>query len=259
MSETPGTADDFAEKTRNPFNAGGADYARHRPTYPPELAGFLAGLCDRPDHALDVGCGSGQLSCLLATVFARVTATDPSADQLASATACPGVTYRVGAAERIDLDDASVDLVTAAQAAHWFDHTRFYAEIRRVVRPGGGIALVSYGVPEMDGDVGARLHRFYWDEIHDHWPDERRHVENGYRSIAFPFAEQAPPDLAIVREWRLEDLAGYVGTWSAVRRATAAGAHALVGSFLDDLNKVWGAPERVRRIAWPVNVRSARL
>lgn len=243
----------------NPFADGGAGYARHRPTYPRRLADVLADSCPRTHHALDVGCGTGQLSGLLARRFERVTATDPSPAQLAHAQPCPGVTYVEEPAERIGLDDASVDLVVAAQAAHWFNLDAFYAEARRVARPGAPLALISYGVPTLEGAAGARLHAFYWTDIHPFWPTGREHVERGYQSLPFPFNEIALPPLSIDRDWRLPDLLGYLRTWSAVRRATEMGQGACVDAGLQDLADLWGHPGASRRITWPIVGRLARL
>ena len=243
----------------NHFLDGGQGYARHRPTYPTALVDALADECSHAGHALDVGCGSGQLSVLLASRFEAVTATDPSADQLASALAHPRVAYAREPAERIGLAGASVDMLVTAQAAHWFDLPAFYAEARRVVRPGGVLALVSYGVPEVDGEVGHRLDRFYWEEIHPYWPPGRRHVEEGYRTLAFPFAERGlDPSLAIVREWSVDDLLGYVATWSATRRAGGAGDGRLFDALATDLHGIvaGGATTTIR---WPITARVTTL
>lgn len=239
------------------FETGGAGYARHRPTYPPELASALAAEAPRRDHALDLGCGTGQLSVLLAGEFARVTATDPSASQLANAMPRPNIRYGEGRAEAIDLPDGSADLIVAAQAAHWFDLPAFYAEARRVAAPGAALALVSYGVPQLDGPAGAGFARFYWQDIHAHWPAGRAHVETGYRSLDFPFAERGLPPMAIVRDWSLPELAGYIGTWSAVTRARSAGAGGLVDDGIAGIARLWGDPATAYRITWPLTARIA--
>jgi len=242
---------------RRHFETDGEAYARHRPTYPPALAQALAAMCARTDHALDVGCGTGQLSTLLAASFARVTATDPSQSQIASAAPHPRVTYAVEPAEAIGLADGSVDLVVAAQAAHWFDLEPFYAEARRVARPGAVLALISYGVPELEGEPGARFEGFYWGEVHRFWPPERAHVEKGYATLAFPFPEIPLPPLAIERSWSLADLLGYIETWSATKPARAAGQGALIERLAADLAQVWG--EGPRAVRWPLIGRVARL
>jgi SAM-dependent methyltransferase len=243
----------------NPFETGGSDYARHRPTYPPALAEALAKLCPATSGALDVGCGNGQFSCLLANLFDRVTATDPSAEQIENAFPHPNVTYRIESAESISLDDGSVDLVTAAQAAHWFDLDRFYEEARRVSRDDAIIALLTYGVPELDGRIGKRFERFYWEEIYDFWPAARRHVEEGYSGMAFPFEELPFPDLAIERRWNLVELLGYIRTWSATRAAEKAGAFEIIAHFEMKLSRLWGETATVRTIRWPINGRIGRI
>lgn len=243
--------------TRRHFEDGGADYARHRPTYPPELATALAAECGATRHAVDVGCGTGQLTVLLAATFDAVTGIDPSASQIEAATPAPGVTYLVGAAEKLPVADGMADLVVAAQAAHWFDLPAFYAEARRIAAPGAVLALVSYGVPEIDGTVGEAFAQFYRSPLHDHFPEGRRHVEEGYRSLAFPFDERALPPVAIVRTWRWAEMAGYIETWSATKRARKAGETAMVEREIARLAAAWGEAEI--EVRWPVVGRLATL
>lgn len=237
---------------RRHFEEGGDAYLRHRPSYPAELGLMLADACSRTGHALDLGCGTGQLSVVLAGAFDRVTATDPSESQIANGVPCEGVVYGVGTAEEIALENGSADLIVAAQAAHWFDLDRFYPEARRVAAPGAVLALVSYGVPELAGPAAARFDRFYWRDIHAHWPEGRRHVELGYRSLDFPFPESSLPPISIERKWSFADLQGYVETWSAVKRARKAGDGVVVDGGLEALRELWGDPETRHRIRWPV-------
>lgn len=244
---------------RRHFEAGGADYARHRPGYPPELASALSALSAGRGQALDVGCGSGQLTVLLADHFDRVTGTDVSAEQIAHAERRGNTDYRVEPAEKIGLADASVDLIVAAQAAHWFDLPRFHAETRRIAAPGAALALVSYGVPQLDGPAGERFRQFYWGDIHPFWPEGRAHVEQGYAAMDFPFDEVSIPPLAIRRDWSFAALAGYVGTWSAVMRAAKSARGEIAGHALAEMAGLWGDPERTHRITWPITGRFARL
>jgi len=242
--------------TERHFETGGAAYAAFRPTWPPELVPAIVGPLT--EHALDVGCGTGQLARCLADSFARVTATDPSASQVAHAVPHPRIRYRIEAAEQIGLPDDSVDLVVAGQAAHWFELDGFYAEARRVARPDARLALVTYGVPCLDGPGRDRLDRFYWHDIHGFWPAPRRHVERAYRDLPFPFVELPWPALAIERRWTVDELLGYVGTWSAVRRARTAGRGALFDRFAEELREAWGDPQP-RVVRWPVGGRLGRL
>jgi ubiquinone/menaquinone biosynthesis C-methylase UbiE len=250
----------FASSDRNNhFLSGGAAYAASRPTYPAALADALVDRCVGKKHALDVGCGSGQLSVLLADRFDQVTATDPSEAQIKNVTKHQNVTYQTEPAERIGLPDASIDLITAAQAAHWFDLDAFYSEVRRVARPDSVLALISYGVPRMEGDVGDRLSNFYWRDIHRHWPEGRRHVEEGYQNLAFPFAELPFPVLWITRDWTFVQLVAYVRTWSAAKRAITAGETAIIDGFIRDLGTHWKRPEKTLRVTWPLVGRLARI
>jgi len=241
------------------FSSRSADYAAYRPTYPVALADYLAGMCETPAMALDVGCGTGQLSVLLAERFASVVATDASARQIENAVPHERVTYRVAPAEKSGLPEHSVDLVTVAQAAHWFDLPAFYAEVRRVAKPGGILALITYGVIQADPEIDPVVRHFYKDVIGSYWPPERRHVEEGYRSFDFPFAELTPPDMAITVEWRAADLIGYADTWSAVREAEKALGRRPIDAFAQDLRAAWGDPERRRTIRFPLSFRIGRV
>lgn len=241
------------------FSTRSAEYAAYRPTYPRALVDYLADLCARTDAALDVGCGTGQLSVLLAERFGHVVAADASAQQIEKAERRERVEYKVAPAERSGLPDASVDLVTAAQAAHWFDLPAFYAEASRVGRPGAVLALVTYGVVQADPEIDPVIQHFYWDIVGPYWPPERRHVENGYRSLEFPFEELTPPPLAIEVQWRFSDFVGYTDTWSAVRGAEKALGRGPIESFERDLMNAWGDPERHRTIRFPLSLRVGRM
>lgn len=240
------------------FSGTAAAYAAHRPTYPEALADHLAGLAPARERALDCGCGSGQFARLLAGRFAEVVATDASAAQIAAAEPHPGVRYRVAPAEASGLPEASLDLIVAAQAAHWFDLPAFYREAARIARPGAALALVSYGVLHLDGAAEAVLRHFYTQVVGPYWPPERAHVEAGYRTLPFPFAELPAPDLAIERDWSYDDLVGYVRTWSALRGAEAAQGRDPLPDFAADLAAAWG-PEPLRRVRWPLALRLTHL
>lgn len=241
------------------FSAKSKDYAAFRPHYPAALGEWLATTAGGTERALDVGCGNGQLAVLLAERFDQVVATDAGAAQIAAATAHPRVVYRVAPAEKCDLPDASVDLLTAAQAAHWFDLPAFYAEARRVVRPGGALALITYGVTEADGAPGEIISRFYNETLPDYWPPERRHVESRYRDLPFPFADVPGPDIAMRADWSPAALLGYIDTWSAIRNLEKAHGRAPVDAFAAELADAWGDPATTREIRWPLSLRVARL
>lgn len=234
------------------FSQLAARYAAYRPHYPPALVDLLADRCAQHEVAWDVGCGSGQLSVALASRFTAVIATDPSQAQLDHAEPDPRVSYRQAPAEASGLADASVDLVVAAQAAHWFDWPRYVAEVARVLRPGGLAALVSYG----NAEVNARVAAFY-QRIEPYWPPGRVHVNNRYRDLTFGWPEVPAPPLAMTAQWTREELVGYVTTWSATARFVAAEGDAEVQALASELAAEWPDGE-TREIRWPLTIKLAR-
>ena len=241
------------------FSEIAAAYAAHRPSYPVALVDFLARLAPARRLAWDAGCGSGQLSVLLAGGFERVLATDASPEQIGRATSHAKVEYRCARAEASGLPERVADLATAAQAAHWFDLPSYYAEVRRVVRPGGIVALISYGVVTVGADLDAVIQPFYGNVLASYWPPERRHVDDGYRSLPFPFDTLDAPAFEIRLEWRLSDLAGYVGTWSAVWALEQAQGPGPFATFCRALKAAWGPAAAMHTVRWPLALRVGRV
>jgi len=240
------------------FSSRAAAYAAYRPDYPRALAAWLASTAPSRQAALDAGCGSGQLSLLLADHFDQVVASDPSPQQIASAVAHPAIRYAVRPAEASGLPDESVDLLTAAQAAHWFDLPAFFAEADRVLKPGGVIALMSYAAMEHRGPIEPIVERFRHDTLADYWPPERLLVDNRYRDIALPFTPIAAPELAIEVCWPLPALIGYLDTWSAVRAMEGAIGRAPFDAVAAELAEAWGDPAQRRTIRWPLAILAGR-
>ncbi|WP_175654022.1 class I SAM-dependent methyltransferase [Pseudomonas sp. Marseille-P9899] len=241
------------------FSSGSAGYAAYRPSYPLELIDELTSISPGTGRVLDCGCGTGQLSVLLAERFDEVLATDASATQIAAAEPREGVIYRAALAEDSGLAENSVDLITVAQAAHWLDLERFYAEARRIARPQAAIALITYGVLHLEGELDRHLQQFYYHDIAAYWPPERRHVETGYRDLPFPFAEIEVPPQVIEMQWNLAQLIGYLNTWSAVKAAQQALGFNPVDTLAQQLAEEWGDPTTRRRITWPLTIRAGRL
>lgn len=241
------------------FQDAGSDYAQYRPTYPLELVDALADLCPARELAIDVGCGTGQLSVLLAERFGQVIATDVSEDQLANAIAHPKVTYHHEAAEAISVTVGRADLIVAAQAAHWFDLPTFYQEVRRVAKAGAVVALISYGVPYFESSLNAQFQRFYWQELHPFWPTERYPVETGYSGIPFPFEIIGMPNFSIRRQWNLKEFVGYLHTWSASKKVLELGRQDLLSGFESKLAELWGVNESKQVIVWPISLRIGKV
>ncbi|MCZ4343180.1 class I SAM-dependent methyltransferase [Sphingomonadaceae bacterium G21617-S1] len=241
------------------FSSHAAAYAAYRPTYPAELARWLSTIAPTTQMALDVGCGSGQLSLLLAEHFDRVVATDPSRQQIDSAILHPKIDYRVGPAETSGLPDASVDLLTAAQAAHWFDQPAFFAEAQRVLARNGVIALVTYAGMMPKGDIEKIVDHFRLVTLDGYWPPERAIVENDYSDITLPFAPIAAPPFFIEVDWPLSALMGYLDTWSAVRAMERDIGRGPIEAVAKALTGAWGDPDITRRICWPLTIVAGRV
>lgn len=242
------------------FSGHAADYAVYRPGYPPELYDWLAGTAPSRELAWDCATGTGQAAGELATRFRRVVATDASVAQIRNARRAGNVVYRVEPAERSSLAAGSADLVTVAQAYHWFDHQAFVAECGRVARPGGVLAIWTYALARIGPDVDAVIEGLYEGPIAPYWPAERRLVENGYRDLDFPWREFETPGFAMQLNWTLTRLEGYLRTWSAVQRYIADRGDDPVAGVHDRLAKAWGGdPEKRHCIEWPVTLRAFRL
>ncbi len=244
---------------RDHFSTVAADYADTRPTYPPGLFDWLARQCAAREFAWDCGAGSGQASIELAERFAQVVATDASAAQIAQATPHPRVEYRVAPAERSGLADRCADLVTVAQALHWFDLERFYAEVRRVAKPAAVLAAWTYGPLHVEGDALDALVQRFRADMAPWWPEERRHVENGYRELAFPFERIAAPSFSIDVRWNADRLLGYFRSWSSVVRFRQARALDPVDEIEPSLRAQWGAPSTLRSVRWPLALLAGRV
>jgi SAM-dependent methyltransferase len=240
------------------FSRDSVAYARFRPRYPAELFAWLATLPAGRAIAWDCGTGTGQAAALLTPHFDLVVASDPSRAQLAAADRTTGARYFAGSGEWNALGAHRVDLVTAAQALHWFDRDRFYPEVSRVLAPGGAFAAWSYGVLRSTPAVDRVIARFYGETVGPWWPPERALVEGGYRDIAIPIAEVAAPRFAIEARLTLEELLGYIRTWSAVGRFIAARGHDPIPELGERLQPVWGEPSAARTITWPLTVRAGR-
>lgn len=250
---TQGRAIDFKDH----FSAVAADYASARPGYPEALFDWVAGIAPARARAWEAGCGSGQASRGLAMHFEAVFATDPSAAQVAAASAPGNVRFAVEPAERSSLAAASVDVVCVAQALHWFDREAFFAECARVLRPGGVLVAWGYQDVEVPDDVAPAFDAFR-DAIANDWPPERAQVDDGYADYDWPFAAVPAPAVEMVADWPLARLLGYVASFSATRRYRESGRGDPVAAHADAIAAAWGDPAVPRRLRWPLFVHARR-
>jgi SAM-dependent methyltransferase len=239
------------------FSAVAADYASARPEYPDALFAWIASIAPTRAMVWEAGCGSGQASRGLAAHFDRVHATDPSAQQIAQASAPANVRFAVEPGERCSLPDASVAAVCVAQALHWFDRDAFFAECARVLRPGGVLVAWGYQDIEVPSDV-AGANAGLQDEIRDYWPPERALIDAAYAGFAWPFDPVAAPAFELQVLWTLPRLLGYFSSYSATRRCRDATGRDPVAAHAPALAAAWGDPEAPRALRWPMFVHARR-
>ncbi|MGN2254015.1 class I SAM-dependent methyltransferase [Frateuria sp. GZRe12] len=241
------------------FSGHAALYRDARPLPPADWFAWLAGQAPDTQLAWDAGCGNGQASLGLAAHFERVVATDPSATQVAQASAHPSIDYRVEPAEHSSLAPGSVSLVSVSQALHWFDLEAFYAQVRRVAKPGALLAVSAYGNCSVDRAVDAVEWKLYAGTLGADWPPERALVDSGYRELAFPFDLVPAPSFAMHAQWNLAQFLAYLGSWSATQRHLKRTGIDPVEAATSALADAWGEPGRVRTVRWPFFTRVGRL
>ena len=241
------------------FSKQANQYAAYRPRYPIELYQSLASLCEERKRAWDCATGNGQAAHGLVEFFDQVIATDGSENQIANAAAHKNIRFEVSPAEKTHIKTRSINLVTVAQALHWFELEAFYAEVNRVLKPGGILAVWSYNFLYSGSKIDGILHDFYHNKIGSYWPPERSIVEAGYQGIYFPFKEIPMPRHEMEAQWDLSQLLGYLGTWSAVQRYKDQTGENPLTVLAAELTKVWGASEKKYSIKWPLSLKVGRV
>lgn len=241
------------------FSGHAAEYAQFRPTYPATLFEYLASITPAYECALDCGTGNGQAAIGLAPYFRQVIATEPSPEQLHHAFEAPNIEYRVAPAEQSGLPENSVDLITVAQAFHWFSMEKFFEEARRILKPKGIIALWTYTLLRVTPEIDTLLDEFYT-FTDPYWPPERRWVDEEYRTIPFPFEEIIPPQpFFMERTMSLHDYLHYLRTWSAVKKYQRQHGSDPVHNLQMPLEQVWGGPTLERNARWQLFLRVGRV
>jgi len=241
------------------FSARAESYARFRPHYPDALFRYLASLTENQDLAWDCATGNGQAAEALARFFRLVAATDASRKQIQNAFRNNSVRYCVGLAERAPLQSGIADLVTVAQALHWLQPVPFFAEVCRVLKPRGVVAVWCYNLLQIDPATDAILLHFYTNVVGPYWSPERKLLEEGYRTIVFPFEEMSIPEFHMEAEWSFADLTGYLATWSSSQTYVRMNGSDPVLVIRKELLDAWGDPNKSRTVRWPLSLRMGRL
>ncbi|HYD21397.1 MAG TPA: class I SAM-dependent methyltransferase [Flavipsychrobacter sp.] len=247
------------KEVKDNFSADPARYAAYRPGSPAELFDFLFARVQDFDAAWDCGTGNGQVASLLAEHFKQVYATDISAKQLLNARQKENIIYREERAEASSLADNSIDLITIAQAFHWFDFEAFYSEAKRVSKPGALLAIWTYNLIRVDGGViDETINDFYFNTVGPYWDSERKYVDKGYKNIDIPFEELETPIFHMEYQWTLDQFLGYINTWSSVHHYRTRKQTEPVPLLRDGLSGYWAANE-TKAIDFPVFMRLFRI
>ncbi|MEP6507788.1 MAG: class I SAM-dependent methyltransferase [Gemmatimonadales bacterium] len=245
---------------RDLFSERARIYAQFRPEYPAELFDWLRGLVDQHDVVWDCATGSGQAARGLAGIFSRVVATDASAEQIKEASPEDCIEYRVADASDSGLPDQSVNMVTVAQALHWFDLDTFYAEVRRVLAPDGALVIWGYGDPVMETEPLEQIVNAYnRGTVEDYWMPERTILLERYANVTFPFREIETPALTLERQWTLSELIGYLRTWSATANYIKKTETDPIPAVEAELAERWGGKENRLLVRWPLHIRAGYL
>lgn len=241
------------------FSNYAAAYAAFRPVYPAELYDFLLSLVPEKTRAWDCGCGNGQVAGVLSDYFKLVEATDISQKQLDHAIRKPNINYQLAPAEKVNIDSGSIDMVTVAQAIHWFDFDAFYKEVYRVCKPGSVIAAWCYSLLSINEKVDQVIQHFYTDTLGDqYWDAERRLIDDHYHSIPFPFEEISAPEFSIRVSWTFEHLIGYLNSWSAVQHFIRGNKENPVEKITSQLRDGWRQKEKLE-VVFPLFLRVGRI
>jgi len=241
------------------FSNHAEDYQKYRPSYPEELYAFLLTLVAEKRRAWDCGTGNGQVAVVLAKYFEQVFATDMSEKQLQQAPRLSNIIYKTEPAEKTSFPDHHFDLITVAQAIHWFDFDLFYKEVRHTLQPNGILAVMGYGLIRTEDHINFIIDRFYTQVIGTYWDKERTYIDEAYQTIPFPFEEIKAPAFHHTMEWNLPQLIGYLNTWSAVQIYEKKEQVNPLSWIEEELTKAWGVVNNTKTITFPILLRIGKV
>ncbi len=241
------------------FSTQSSGYSKYRPDYPQKLYDFILAYVKKRETAWDCGTGNGQAAAVLSRYFEKIFATDPSEEQIKNAAHKPNIEYIICKAESTPLSSNSIDLITVAQALHWFDFDKFYEEVKRVAKPGALLAVWSYETCNVNAEIDKVFIHFYKTILGDYWAYERKHVENAYHDIPFPFSDVKEKVFTMKKQWNLQDFMGYLSTWSAVQKYIKANGTDPLELVKLDFLKAWGNSGIVREVNFPVTVKTGKI
>jgi SAM-dependent methyltransferase len=240
------------------FSTQAVQYVQFRPTYPKTLYDFILNNVAQKTLAWDCATGNGQVAVELSLFFDQVYASDISAKQLANAPQKENIIYLEEPAEKTSFKDDSFDLITVAQGIHWFNFEEFFKEVKRVLRPNGLFLAVGYGLMSVSPAIDKVIFKLYSDILGKYWDEERKHIDNNYNSIPFPFSPIESPSLFITTRWDFAQLVGYLETWSSLQHYLKAHHKNPIDLIIGDLKKAWGSEEE-KNIDFPLIIKAGRF
>lgn len=241
------------------FSTQSFDYSKYRPDYPLELYDYILSQVKEKECAWDCGTGNGQAAVVLSQYFKKVYATDPSAEQIKNAIQKSNIEYHIAPAENSMLPENSINLITVAQALHWFHFEDFFAEARRVAKHGALIAVWCYENCFVDEATDKIFQRFYNQLLGEYWAPERKHVENAYSTIPFPFAGVQEKIFYMKKKWNLNEFIGYLSTWSAVQKYIKINGVNPLSLVENDFRQAWKNSKEIKEVRFPVNLKTGRI
>lgn len=242
-------------KFKDHFSENSEEYKRFRPKYPAELFSYLALISTEQQKAWDCATGTGQAAVSLAEYFSTVIATDASETQIKNAEKKQGVTYQLATAENSNIENNSIDLITVAQALHWFNIDEFSKEANRVLKEKGILSVWTYNFLSIQEDIDEIIFYLYDTILGDYWPEERKMVEDRYKSIQLPFKELENPSFKMSANWNLPQLIGYLCTWSATKNYQKKFGVNPVENVYEKIVDIWGDSEKITSVEWPLSLR----
>lgn len=243
--------------TKDNFSLHADNYAKYRPTYPLEFFDYLNSILIDKQNAWDCGTGNGQVAYELAKTFDYVFATDISQSQIDNALQADNISYSVQPAENTTFNNKQFDLIVVAQAIHWFNFDRFYAEVRRTSKKNTLLCVIGYGRIIISEPIDRLISDFYYNVIGTYWDKERKYIDDNYETIPFPFDEIKTPKFEMRHTWTLEHLMGYLNTWSAVKHFIKQNGFNPIDKLQTEIIPLWDCEEL--EVAFPLLLRIGKI
>ncbi|MCC7158353.1 MAG: class I SAM-dependent methyltransferase [Ignavibacteria bacterium] len=246
-------------KFKDHFSVQAKEYSKHRPKYPAELFDYLSSLCSAHNTAWDCATGNGQAAIGLEPYFDEIIATDGSASQIEHAEIHPKIRYRTALAESSGLDDKSVDIITVATAIHWIDLKVFNKEVRRILKPGGIIAVWVYKDSVINEEIDKIVKNYSQNIVGKYWSEENRKAEHFEKSIEFPFERIDTPVFILTENRNLGDYMNYLYTWSATQYYIKDKGSNPLELIYEEILKAWKDENSKREVKWELLMKVGRI